>query len=93
MGNSNCGCTKKMTGGSSCKTRKMRRRRKIKKRVKKQKGGGCGCDIMSGGYKYDRKSSMNAVKRLKHRVSKDTKTRHKRKHKRKKTKRNHRRRK
>lgn len=93
MGNSNCGCTKKMTGGSSCKTRKMRRRRKIKKRVKKQKGGGCGCDVMSGGYKYDRKSSMNAVKRLKHRVSKDTKTRHKRKNKRKKTKRNHSRRK
>ena len=91
MGNSNCGCTKKMKGGSSCKTRKMRHRHK--KRVKKQKGGSCGCDVMSGGYKYDRKSSMNAVKRLKHRVSKDTKTRHKRKHKRKKTKRNNRRRK
>jgi hypothetical protein len=92
MGNSNCGCTKKMTGGSSCKTRKIRRRRKIKKRVKKQRGG-CGCDTMSGGYKYDRKSSMNAVKRLKNRVSKDTKTRHKRKIKHKKTKRNYRRRK
>ena len=95
MGNSNCGCKKNMSGGkkikrggSSCGSRKTRKQRKSKKHMKKAKkqSGGCGCNGVNassatqyGGYKYDRKSSVDAIKRLKHRVSKNTKTRSKHK--------------
>ena len=46
------------------------------KSQKVKKGGcnNCGCELMSGGYKYDRRSSVEAVKRLKKRISKNTKS-------------------
>lgn len=92
MGNSNCGCaTKKIggyagkRGGMSCgKTKKQRRNIKKRRVKRKKRGGGCGCEIMSGGYKYDRRSSVEAVKRLKKRVSKNTRSKSKSRRKKKK---------
>lgn len=91
MGNTNCGCSRKVggkrvkRGGMSCnKTRKHKHSKKggsschKKHRSKKEmimRGGcGCGSQSMSGGYKYDRRSSVEAVKRLNKRVSKNTKS-------------------
>lgn len=70
-------------GGSNC-------HKKHRVNKKKMNGGcsSCGCELMSGGYKYDRRSSVEAVKRLKKRVSKNTKSKSKKnKKKHKKTKR------
>ena len=76
-------------GGMSCnKTRKHKHNKKggsnchKKHRTNKNKKmrggcGTCGCELMSGGYKYDRRSSVEAVKRLKKRVSKNTKAKSK----------------
>lgn len=90
MGNSNCGCATRKVGGKrvkrggmSCnKTRKHKHSKKprSKKSMKMRGGCGCGSQTMSGGYKYDRRSSVEAVKRLKKRVSKDTKSKSKSKH-------------
>lgn len=72
-------------GGSSC-----HKKHRVNKKSKSKKGGcnSCGCDLMSGGYKYDRRSSVEAVKRLNKRVSKNTKSKGKKhgKHSKKKSK-------
>ena len=97
MGNTNCGCSRKVggkrvkRGGMGCnKTRKHKHPKKKKSKSKSKKGGcnSCGCELMSGGYKYDRRSSVEAVKRLKNRVSKNTKSKGKKhgKHSKKKNK-------
>ena len=74
-GGMGCNKTKKhkhnKKGGSGC-----HKKNKTKVRTTKS-GGGCGCELMSGGYKYDRRSSVEAVKRLKKRVSKNTKSKSK----------------
>jgi hypothetical protein len=59
-------------GGSSC-----HKKHRSKKGMKMRGGCGCGSQLMSGGYKYDRRSSVEAVKRLKKRVSKNTKSKSK----------------
>lgn len=77
MGNSNCGCVSRKVGGKRVKRGGMGCNKTRKHRVNKKKVNGgcssCGCELMSGGYKYDRRSSVEAVKRLKKRVSKNTK--------------------
>lgn len=98
MGNSNCGCSRKVggkrvkRGGMGCsKTRKHKPHMKKRKKKSKSKKGGCnscGCRLMSGGYKYDRRSSVEAVKRLKKRVSKNTKSKSKSKSKHSKSRKN-----
>jgi hypothetical protein len=83
MGNSNCGCASRKVGGKrvksggmSCNKTRKHKHPKKKRKSKSKKGGcnSCGCELMSGGYKYDRRSSVEAVNRLKKRVSKNTKS-------------------
>lgn len=93
------GCSSKMRtysrrhkkGGSGCKSKKHRNSHHHKKGGVKKQSGGCGCaanassSTLYGGYKYDRKSSIDAVKRLKHRVTKNTKTRSNKRRRKRKT--------
>ncbi len=79
--------TRRVRGGRKTRTRRVRGGRKTRTR-----GGGCGCSAPSnsgsslfGGYKYTRKASLAAEKRLSQRMSRRV-TQHvkRRKHKRRK---------
>ena len=85
-------------GGSCSTTRKTINKRGTKRGGRKsrtRKGGrtrtrrgGCGCSgntpILYGGYKYTRKASLAAKKRMSHRLSKRYTKRHKKRHKKRK---------